>query len=57
MKKYLNYLKKLIKKHGKPWVAHQLSVNSTATIDNWITRESIPSKYIDLLDQLNGGEL
>lgn len=52
MKEYLNKLKKLIEKHGKAKVAVALDVTDTRTIDAWIYREMIPSKYLDTIKEL-----
>ena len=52
MQDYLNKLKKLIEKHGKAKVAVSLGVTDTRTIDAWINREMIPSKYLDTIKEL-----
>jgi len=53
MEKYLNFLKNLIQEKGKAWVAVQLNVKNTNTIDSWLGRSMIPSKYLDTLSDLN----
>lgn len=52
MKEYLKKLKELIEKHGKAKVAVDLGVTDTRTIDAWIQRKMIPSKYLDTIKEL-----
>lgn len=51
MKEYLKLLKKLIKEKGKAKVAVSLGVTDTRTIDQWISRGIIPSKYLDKIKE------
>jgi len=37
----------MIKQHDKVYVAYKLGVIDTRTIERWIEREMIPSKYLD----------
>lgn len=52
MEQYLKKLKKLIEKYGKAKVAVSLNVTDTRTIDAWINRKMIPSKYLDTIKEL-----
>lgn len=47
MKDYLKKLRKIIKSNGKAKVAVMLDVQNTTTIDRWLSRSMIPSKYLD----------
>jgi hypothetical protein len=42
----------MVKKHNKVFVALQLDVTDTRTIDRWIDREMIPSKYLDRIKEM-----
>jgi hypothetical protein len=53
MKKYLLALERLIKQHSKAQVAVWLGVENTSTIDAWLKRETIPSKYLDEIERRN----
>ncbi len=52
MEWYLRKLAKLIKANGKAKVAVELDVTDTRTMDAWISRQMIPSKYLDKIKEL-----
>lgn len=52
MKEFLEKLQELIDKYDKAQVAVKLGVKDTRTIDAWISRKMIPSKYLDKIKEL-----
>ena len=52
MEWYLKKLLKMIKIYGKAKVAVNLNVTDTRTVDSWVSRGMIPSKYLDKIKEL-----